>query len=308
MPTDLQAVLATAPTRHVLNGPTMGTRYAAVFFAAPTAPLSVIGAALQAAVDEVDRQMSTWTPDSDLMRFNRASVGDAVPLPRRLLTVIAAGLEVGRQSRGAFDIGVGDLVAAWGFGRRNGQPDAAQITVLAQLPRRAAHEALQLDLAAGQLIKLAPVTLDLSGIAKGYGVDRLAEVLEDFGIASYLVSIDGELRAGARKPDGRPWQVALEKPEPGVRDIAGVVDLEGAALATSGDYRHRVTFEGRSHSHSMNPLTGMPLDGTVASATVRAPTCMLADAWATALLVATDTEFTDFALPSHMDGHVFVRR
>ncbi|MBN9310004.1 FAD:protein FMN transferase, partial [Devosia sp.] len=111
--------------RVAINGPTMGTRYSAVFYAPAAVDLDAIGQALAEAVTEVDSQMSTWKPDSDLMRFNRAAVGTWVALPDRLLAVIEAGLEIGRVTDGAFDIGVLDLVQAWGFNDHRHVPDPA---------------------------------------------------------------------------------------------------------------------------------------------------------------------------------------
>src|SRR5258708_22385915 len=230
--------------RRALNGPTMGTRYSAVFYAAERGDLDQIGPALQASVETVDRQMSTWIADSDLMRFNRAAPGDWVELPDALLTVISTGLEIGRLSGGAFDIGVGDLVSAWGFGARNGVPNVDVVEKLATAKRPPTHEIIEADAAAGRLRKLAPVSIDLSGIAKGYGVDQLAETLEGFGIHDYLVSIDGEVRARGRKPGNKPWRVAVEKPDREGREIAGVVELTNGALATSGNYRHWVDLDG----------------------------------------------------------------
>lgn len=183
-----------------------------------------------------------------------------------------------------FDIGTLDLVAAWGFNSKNGIPDRTATAELASLPRRPAHESLERS--EGQLRKTAPIAPDLSGIAKGYGVDRLAETLEGYGITGYLVSIDGEVRAHGRKSGGAMWQVAVEQPRRGARDIAGHVALEDGALATSGDYRHVVEQDGHSFAHTMDPRRGRPVTNAVHAVTVRAPTCMLADAWATALLVS----------------------
>jgi len=288
MPTETLAPPAPTRTtirRYALNGPTMGTRYAAVFYDTERPDIDRIGLALQAAVDLVDRQMSTWKPESDLMRFNAAPVGEWVPLPVELLTVIAAGLNVGRQSGGAFDIATGDLVAAWGFATHGGAPDVDAVTRLAANTRTPAHDRLDLDVAGGKLRKRAPVQLDLSGIAKGYGVDCLAETLARFGVVNYLVSIDGEVRAHGTKPSGELWQIGVEQPLRGRRDIAGYVALDDGALATSGNYRHVVELDGVSYSHSMDPRSGRPVVNDVAAVTVRADTCMAADAWATALLV-----------------------
>ena len=133
--------------------------------------------------------------------------------------------------------------------------------------------------------KLAPVNLDLSGIAKGFGVDELARVLNGWGVTRYLASIDGEVRAGHAKPDGSAWRVALEGPEAGYRRAAGVILVTDAALATSGDYRHFIERDGVRYAHTIDPTSRAPLAGGPASVTVRAPTCMKADAWATAMMV-----------------------
>lgn len=273
------------PFRHALNGPTMGTRYSAVFYDAGATDLAALQAALQSSVDAVDGQMSTWKPQSALMRFNAAPTAEWIEVPPELLTVVETALAIGRLSDGAFDIAVFDLVRAWGFADHGRAPDATEVEALARTPRRPAHELVEVDRPGLRLRKRGPVSLDLSGIAKGYGVDRLAETLLGFGIADFVVSIDGEIRAMGSKPLGAPWRVAVEKPDPDSRDIGGVVELRDAALATSGSYRHRVAMGGRSFSHTMDPHTGRPLDNAVQAVTVEAPTCMEADAWATAMMV-----------------------
>ncbi len=134
--------------------------------------------------------------------------------------------------------------------------------------------------------KRAPVTLDLNGIAKGHGVDRLAAVLRDFGIGAALVGIDGEMRAFGLRPDGKAWTIAVETPDPDRRAPHSVLELRDASVATSGDYRHWVTVQGRRLSHTMDPERGAPLLSAPASVSVVARSCAEADAWATALMVA----------------------
>jgi FAD:protein FMN transferase len=270
-------------TRHALNGATMGTRWAALFHTEPGFDPAPLQRALQAAVDEVDAQMSLWQPESDLMRLNRAAPGVWVELPARLMTVLGAALSVGRSSGGAFEIGMGDAVSAWGFGPADADPDAIRAALAA--PRRPAHEQLELDLHQGRARKHAPLRLDLNGIAKGYGVDRLAEVVQAAGLSAALVSIDGELRALGSLPDGTPWHVAIERPETGHRAAQSMLGLRDAAVATSGDYRKWVEVNGRRLSHTMDPGRGAPLLTPPASVTVVTNSCMLADAWATALMV-----------------------
>jgi len=259
----------------------MGTRWSALFFARPDFDAAPIRAALQVAVEEVDAQMSTWKPDSDLMRINAAPVGQWVPVPARLLEVLRLGLEIGRASDGAFDVGMGDAVTAWGFGPNSAAPDGIRAAMEAL--RRPAHEVLELN--GDHLRKTAPIALDLNGIAKGYGVDRLAETLRDQGIVAALVGIDGEMRASGLRPDGEAWTIAVETPDPGRRTPHAILALQNAAVATSGDYRHWVEVQGRRLSHTMDPRRGAPLIASPASVTVVARTCAEADAWATALMV-----------------------
>ncbi|GAA0283811.1 FAD:protein FMN transferase [Rhodovulum strictum] len=267
--------------RLALNGPTMGTRWSALFFAEHGLDPDPIRAALQDAVDEVDAQMSTWKPDSDLMRLNAASVGVWVTVPARLTEVLRLGLEIGRASGGAFDIGMGDAVTAWGFGQEAAAPAGIRAAMTA--PRRPAHEVLEIG--ESEVRKSAPIALDLNGIAKGYGVDRLAETLRDHGIAAALVGIDGEMRATGLRPDGEAWTIAVEAPDIARRTSHSILSLQDAAVATSGDYRHWVEVQGRRLSHTMDPRRGAPLIASPASVTVVARSCAEADAWATALMV-----------------------
>ncbi|WP_440997497.1 FAD:protein FMN transferase [Arhodomonas sp. SL1] len=259
----------------------MGTRWQATFLTAPEFNPSALRVALQAAVDEVDGQMSTWKPDSDLMRLNDAPVHERTAVPGRLREVLALGLEVGRASGGAFDIGMGDAVAAWGFGPTEARVERIRTALAA--PRRPAHEVLTLE--EGGVIKRAPITLDLNGIAKGYGVDRLAEVLVSFGIRDALVGIDGEMRAMGLRSDGEGWRIAVEAPDPAARAPHSILMLQDAAVATSGDYRHWIEIQGHRLSHTMDPSRGAPLAAGPASVTVLARRCVEADAWATALMV-----------------------
>ena len=274
--------MSTELTRHALNGATMGTRWSALFFAPPGFDPAPVQADLQAAVDAVDAQMSTWKPDSDLMRLNAAPVGQWHAIPAQLAQVLALGLAIGRASGGAFDIGQGDAVRAWGFGPDAADPQAIRAAM--QAPHHPAHQLLELD--GTRARKTAPLRLDLNGIAKGHGVDRLAGVLRDHGIADALVGIDGEMRAMGLRPDATPWTIAVEGPDRDRRAPWSILALHDAAVATSGDYRHWVTVGGRDLSHTMDPRRGAPLVDCPASVSVIAPTCAQADAWATALMVA----------------------
>ena len=295
--------MSTERARIALNGPAMGTRWSALFFADRVRDTDAIRAALQAAVDEVDTQMSMWNAESALMRINAAPVGDWVVVPEQLRAVLRLGLEIGRASGGAFDIGMGDAVTAWGFGPGAAAPEGIRAAMDA--PRRPAQEVLEIE--GMQLRKTAPVALDLNGIAKGHGVDRLAETLRDHGIADALVGIDGEMRAMGLRPDGEAWIIAVEAPDPDRRTPQSVLALQDAAVATSGDYRHWVEVQGCRLSHTMDPRRGAPLIASPASVTVVARTCAEADAWATALMVLGAERGADLARQRGLDALFLLR-
>lgn len=265
-------------TRSDLSGATMGTRWHVAFYGpVPTG----LQAALQVAVDRVDAQMSLWKPESDLCRLNAAPVGEWVDLQPEIATVLARALAIGKQTGWAFDIAVGEAVNAWGFGPA--PADNATIVDLLSRPAANAGEALQLDDLRAR--RLAPVQIDLNGIAKGYGADRLAEVTMSFGITALVAELDGDLRVIGTRPDGSLWPVAVENPEYGKRSLHSLLELSDTAVATSGDYRHWITVGDRKLSHTMNPRLRAPLADGPASVSVMAPDCMTADAWATALMV-----------------------
>lgn len=298
------------PQRHALNGPTMGTRWSALFYTKEGFDPAPLQAALQAAVDEIDQQMSCWKDDSDLMRLNAAKPGVWVELPAHLMTVLRLGLEIGHASNGAFDIGMGDAVTAWGFGPQT--PDQQHILEALKAPRQPAFSVLEIDPNAPRVRKKAPITLDLNGIAKGYGVDRLTETLRDFGISSALCGIDGEMRAHGLRPnnegpDGEPWAIAVEAPSPERREPHSLLVLQDAAVATSGDYRHRIVVGGRPLSHTMDPQRGAPLNTSPASVTVVAKSCAAADGWATALMVSGPEKGAALARKFHLNALFLLR-
>lgn len=264
------------------SGATMGTRWTAQFHAPLGQDIEAIVTRLDRAVTAVDAQMSNWRADSDLSRLNCAALGHWVPVSANLAAILRRALEIGAETDNAFNIGVGRIVGAWGFGPageegalRGAGPD----------PCPPLDEVLDVDAENGRARRLAPVTLDLCGIAKGFGVDELAHVLERQGIDSWLVGIDGEMRAQGSKPDGDAWAIAIEAPQREHRAAMGVIELADAAIATSGDYRHWRDLDIGRISHTMDPRTGAPLRNGVASVTVVAKDCTSADALATALMV-----------------------
>lgn len=290
LPQEGEGASQAGSARLLLHGPTMGTRWSVRCDAALDQDSELLHAALQAAVEQVDAQMSPWTPGSDLMRLNRAPVDAWVDLPAEILHVLARALEISRLSAGAFDPAVGALVDAWGFGAVRDMPDAQAIRAVRDDPHCPAHEGLELDLSTGRACKRERLQIDLCGIAKGYAVDRMLAVLRHHGIRHALAALDGELRALGSQADGQPWAVALENPQAGRRAAQGVIELQDLAVATSGDYRRFVQVGDARLAHTMDGRRAAPVHNGVASVTVLARTCMDADAWATALLVAGSSE------------------
>ncbi|MGY1410401.1 MULTISPECIES: FAD:protein FMN transferase [unclassified Luteimonas] len=269
---------------HTLYGETMGTRWRVDLHAPRSEPLDLLHGAVQARLDAIVSQMSSWEPGSDLSRFNRAPAGSWQSLPDDFFRVMDCALQVAHDSDGAFDPAIGALVGAWGFGAHahaRGVPDGA---TLASARDASGWRQLQLDRDARRLRQPGGLALDLSAIAKGYGVDAVVELLRQRGIGAALVDVGGELRGHGRKPDGTPWRVLVESGD--VDDAEPcVVTLDDAAIATSGAYWQRFEVDGRELSHTIDPRIGAPVADAPAAVSVIAGSAMLADAWSTALTV-----------------------
>jgi len=294
--------------RTTLHGPTMGTRWSVSVDCDAALDLEALRQDLAAAVQQVDAQMSPWKPESDLVRLNRAPVDAWVDLPLEMLEVLTCAMDIHRLSAGAFDPCVGALVDAWGFGAVRDAPDAAAIHTARQAAPCTVREGLEIDRAAGRARKRAPLQLDLCGIAKGYAVDCMAAVLQQYGVRHALAALDGELRAVGSQASGAPWAVALESPEVGRRAVRGVIELEDMAVATSGDYRHYLNVGDARLAHTMDARRAAPVNNAVASVTVLGRTCMEADAWATALLVAGPGEGLGLAQRRGLEVLFLLRR
>ena len=247
---------------------------------------STLEAEVRSVLERIEDRMSHYRPESELSRFNRARTTGPRPMSAETLGVIAEALAMSRVSGGAFDVTVGPLVDAWGFGPPGRAPTAPGEESLAALRARVGSGLLEIDLAASTLRKRRPdVVLDLSAIAKGYAVDAVASLLAERGLGDHLVEIGGELRAGGGNEQGEPWRAAVERPAPGAPAAQRIVSLANAALATSGDYRNFYELDGARVSHTVDPRTGRPVTHGLLSVSVIAERCSLADARSTALNV-----------------------
>ena len=270
-----------------MSGRTMGTTYNVKYRPTQHAPtLQAMQSQVDALLAEINHTMSTYDPESELSRFNRLHTTDWVAVSDPLRAVLKTALEIGAQSEGAFDITVGPLVNLWGFGP-DVHPDHIPLeSDIAAARARSGLDKVTLSDTQPAIRKHHPdVFLDLSGIAKGYGVDRVAELMAAHGIEHYMVEIGGEIRVRGLKAHETPWRIAIEKPLSGERSVQTMLALSDVALATSGNYRNFFEIAGRRYSHTIDPTTGWPIDNHLVSVTVLAETSMRADAWATAFQV-----------------------
>ncbi|MFY8135112.1 MAG: FAD:protein FMN transferase [Aquimonas sp.] len=271
---------APAPEPLRLEGQSMGTGWS-VLIGDPGAEEVRARPLIEAELQRVVAQMSTWEPDSDLSRFNAAAPGSQHPVPAQLQAVLRAALALAEDSGGAFDPTVGPLVELWGFGPgrpRQAAPAPAEIEALRS---RIGWQRVRFE--GGRLIQPGGLSLDLSAIAKGYAVDRIAERLLEAGYLNLLIEVGGELRAQGQHPDGRPWRVGLEGPSVGGA-ATGIV-LRDRAVATSGDYRQFFEQDGRRYSHMIDPRSGQPIAQAGIAVSVVHASCMQADGLATTLSV-----------------------
>ena len=244
-----------------------------------------IQAGIQAQLERVEQSMSTYRPASEISRFNAAPVDVWLPVSADFFAVLSAALEVGRESGGAYDVTVGSLVELWGFGASGPRDGVPSLHAVETLVAAGGHDKLRLDRESVSVLKQAELVLDFSSLAKGYGVDVVANWLHEQGVQRYLVEVGGEMRVAGLSHRGDTWQVAIEKPDSTIRSAAAGIALTDNAIATSGDYRNFFELDGRRYSHLIDPRTGWPVEHDLVSVTVVHPSAMLADAWATALTV-----------------------
>lgn len=266
-----------------INGPTMGTYYSIVVDSPPEdMTAEKLQPKVKALLTKINQQMSTWDETSEISKFNQSASTDWFEVSAEFATVTAEAKRIHDQTNGAFDPTVSPLIDLWGFGdgRKKSIPGEAEISAAKDIIGMQ-HLTVRLDPPA---IKKATsqLQLNLSAIAKGYGVDAIADLLTNEGLPSFVVDIGGENRTGTVKESGDPWNIGIESPLGGLKRV---VKLTDAAIATSGDYRNYFEMDGATYSHAIDPDTGWPVKNPPASVSVIHESCMTADAWATAMMV-----------------------
>jgi thiamine biosynthesis lipoprotein len=273
-----------------LSGETMGTTWAARIVV-PTGTATLVAEAadsIAARLDAVNALMSTWDSTTEVSRLSRHADSDPFPISGPTSDVLARARKVSEATDGAFDVTVGRLVELWGFGpgRRSGPNPVPVPDAVAEALRHTGYRGLRLVDDGRAVVKEDPaLRVDLSAIAKGYGVDRAAEALSRLGLASWAIEVGGEIRVRGRKPDGTAWKIGIEAPDPAARTVLRSFPLVDLAAATSGDYRNFFESDGTRYAHIVDPRTGRPVPWRGFSVTVLHPSASIADAWATGLSV-----------------------
>lgn len=265
-----------------INGKTMGTTYSIKAFGS-----DIDQDKLKSEVDDFlyayNFRFSTYVAKSELSLLNLAPTNKPIQISEELMQVIKKAKIIFDKTNGMYDVTVGPLVNRWGFGpvSKKGRPSDQEVSLIMQ---RVGMDNLKIE--GDSVVKLKSISIDLSSIAKGDGVDKVAKLLEEkFKINNYFIEIGGEVRVAGSKDDRGPWRVGIEKPELGkAAGLQKILILKDESIATSGSYRNFVKFGDTIFSHVINPTTGFPVKHKTISVSVISKSCAIADAWATAFM------------------------
>lgn len=294
---------------HVLTGQTMGTSYSIKLIDPPASvDRERLAQAIRARLETVETRFSTYMPASELSRINTTMSAAWIPVSEELCAVVESAIAISRRTNGAFDITVGPLVLLWGFGPESDRSVPPGDELVAEARSSVGYEKLDTDCTVPALRKALPsVYIDLSAYAKGYAVDRLAELLDERGLVDYLIEIGGELFMRGHNAQKELWAIAVEKPADAKREVQSVVHITDSGMATSGDYRNFYVHDGVRYSHTIDPETGRPVTHNAAAVTVISETAAEADALATALLVMGPDKGMMFAAQERIAAYFLLR-
>lgn len=269
------------------DGDTQGTTYhiKVVDLPATLAP-DTVKSAIEAELEDINRHLSTYVPDSELSLFNKSRDTGWIPASAGLVEVLVEARRISDLSHGAYDVTVGPLVKLWGFGPDDTGERIPTEAEIAAARARVGYTHLEIRPEPPALRKDIPdLAVDVNSIAQGYTVDRVAARLDNLGIANYLVEIGGELRGKGLNQLGGHWRIGIERPAPGERAVYSIIRIADVGVSTSGDYRDYFERDGKRYSHTIDPHTGRPVTHRLASVTVISENTMRADALSTALMV-----------------------
>lgn len=283
-----------------LTGTTMGTRFSIKYYPSDKTPKKEeVLEKVTAVLVDVNQQMSTYIADSEIVKFNTLKTTDSwFEVSKGFHEVTRMALGIAAQTEGIYDPTVGPLVDLWGFGQKKSKTIPSPKQIIEVLKTVGYKKIIVSE--EGMMIRKTDVNthLDLSSIAKGFGVDQVAKVLDDNSISHYMVEIGGEVKTKGGKPNIGPWTIGVSAPvEADVSDTQKLLSLQNEALATSGDYRNFYEVDGKRYAHIIDPRTGSPAKSDLASVSVITAdgNCSMADGYATALLAMGSSAAKAFA-------------
>lgn len=288
------------------SGPTMGTTYTVKFYTTENVKKpSDLKGGVDAALVRVNKLMSTYDPNSELSVFNKLPANQFSNISEDMAYVIDKALLISEMSGGEYDITIGPLVNLWGFGPGNREDKVPSELLIDEAKSRVGYHYLKLD--GRKLTKEKNIYVDLSSIAKGYGVDMVAQVLQGRGVENYLIEIGGEILSKGVKADGTSWKVAIESPAGGHGIVERIMSVTDIAVATSGDYRNYFEKNGVRYSHTISPKTGRPITHRLVSVTVVDKTTTMADGLATAITVLGPEKGFEFAQKNGIAAYLLIK-
>jgi thiamine biosynthesis lipoprotein len=291
------------------SGATQGTTYHIKVVGLPAAlPAETARTAIEEELADITRHLSTYEPDSELSRFNQSRETGWIPASAGLVRVLTDARQVSELSHGAYDVTVGALVNLWGFGPEDTGERIPTEQEIAAAQARIGYTRLGVSPSPPAIRKDIPdLYVDLSSIAQGYAVDRVAERLDGLGIANYLVEIGGELRGKGLNQLGGHWRIGIERPTPGERSVYTIIRIADVGVSTSGDYHDYFERDGQRYSHIIDPQSGRPVAHRLASVTVVSENTMRADALCTALMVLGPEEGYHLAQQAGLAAYFIIK-
>lgn len=270
----------------ILTGHTMGVSYMVRYVEHDGREHLSLSNDISELLKEINRQMSTWQKDSDISRFNQSVFEGWQAIPEPFLKVVQAAQMISAKTDGRFDITIRPLVSLWGFQDNKERYQTPHPNEIAHMRQKTGWQKLQLQQSPPALKKTqGDLQIDLSAIAKGYGVDAIAELLEARQINDYMVEIGGEIRVSGSNLEGQNWRVAIETPQMGAPTLLRQLSVAQGGIATSGDYRNYYEVDNIRYSHLIDPVSAAPIRHKTVSVTIVAENTMVADGWATAMMI-----------------------
>ena len=281
-----------------ISGKALGTIYNITFLSntVRTEQVEKIKLEINNLFIQFNSEMSTYHKNTEIMNFNHAKANTNTPISKDFQQVMEAALKISRETSGAFDVTVGPLIELWGFGRKKELKKRVDKSRLDSVQEFISYQKIVLN--KNNLIKEHDkLAINLNAIAKGYAVDKLAKYIEQLGVENYLVEIGGEVRCKGKNKNNEFWKIGINSPDlkkNSKRNFKKILSLKNVSMATSGDYENYYVIDGKYYSHTIDPRTLSPIRHNLASVTVIAKNCMLADAYATAFTVMGKDESIAF--------------